>query len=129
MKKLLASYKNFVIASKREHIESNALNSWKLNFFDIIDKKSFYCNNLESLPPKPKLTFRHLKKGVQGFHRQFVLAPADMAANNVIVVKRMYQINILKQEKVSEYDQEIPKPPTADQSTTPRGRATDGHQQ
>ena len=31
---------------KREHVESNALNSWKLNTFKIIDGRiSFYCNN------------------------------------------------------------------------------------
>ena len=33
-----------------------------------------------------KFTFRHLKKGIQEFHRKFVLAPADKAANNVVVV-------------------------------------------
>ena len=72
---------------KREHVESNALNSWKLNIFKIIDGRiSFYCNNLDLLPPKPKFTFRHLKKGIQEFHRRFVLAPTDKAANNVVVV-------------------------------------------
>ena len=31
---------------KREHVESNALSSWKLNIFKIIDGRiSFYCNN------------------------------------------------------------------------------------
>ena len=72
---------------KREHVESNALNSWKLNIFKIIDGRiSFYCNNLDLLPPKPKFTFRHLKKGIQEFHRKFVFAPAAKAANNVVVV-------------------------------------------
>ena len=72
---------------KREHVESNAFNSWKLNIFKIIDGRiSFYCNNLDLLPPKPKYTFRHLRKGIQEFHRKFVLAPADKAANNVVVV-------------------------------------------
>ena len=72
---------------KREHVESNALNSWKLNIFKIIDGRiSFYCNNLEFLPPKPKFTFGHLKKGIQEFHRRFVLAPADKTANNVVVI-------------------------------------------
>ena len=63
------------------------LNSWKLNIFKIIDGRiSFYCNNLDLLPPKPYFTFRHLKKEIQEFHRKFVLAPADKAANNVVVV-------------------------------------------
>ena len=39
----------------REHVESNTFNSWKLNILKIIDRRiSFYCNNLDLLPPKPK---------------------------------------------------------------------------
>ena len=39
---------------KREHVESNALNNWKLNIFQINDKRiSFYFNNLDLLPHKP----------------------------------------------------------------------------
>ena len=77
MRKLQEPYKNFVIAGVNE----------KLNIFKIIDGRiSFHCNNLDLLPPKPKFTFRHLKKGIQEFHRKFVLAPADKAANNVVVV-------------------------------------------
>ena len=49
-------------------------------------------------PPKPKLSFRYLKQGIQEFHRKYVLAPADEAANNVVVVWRLYHINTLKQE-------------------------------
>ena len=72
---------------KRKHVESNALNNWKLNIFQIIDKRiSFYLNNLDLLPPKPKFCFRHLKQGIQEFHRKYVLVPADKAANNGIVV-------------------------------------------
>ena len=72
---------------KREHVESNALTIWKLNILKTIDGRiSFYCNNLDLLPPKPKFTFRHVKKRIQEFHRKFVLAPADKAANNAVVV-------------------------------------------
>ena len=71
----------------QEHVENNALNSWKLNVFKIIDGRiSFFCNHLDILPPKPKFTFRHLKKGIQEFNRRFVLDSADKAANNVVVV-------------------------------------------
>ena len=66
---------------------SNVLNIWKQNMFKIMNGRiSFYCNNLNLLPPKPKFTFRHLKKRIQEFHRRFVLTPADKAANNVVVV-------------------------------------------
>ena len=64
---------------KQEQVESNVLNSWKLNIFKIIDGRILlYCNNLDLLPPK--FTFRHLKNGIQEFNRRFVLAPADKAA-------------------------------------------------
>ena len=55
--------------------------------FKIIDERVlFYSNNLDLLPPQPKLSFRYLKQGIQGFHRKYALAPADKAANNVVVV-------------------------------------------
>ena len=72
---------------KREHVESNALNYWKLKIFKIIDERVlFYSNNLDLLPPNPKLSFGYLKQGIQEFHRKYVLAPADKAANNLVVV-------------------------------------------
>ena len=38
--------------------ESNALNEWKLSIFKIIDLRiSFYSNNLNFLPRKPKFSF------------------------------------------------------------------------
>ena len=41
-----------------------------------------------------------MKQGIQEFHwhMKYVLAPADKAANNVVVVWRLYYINTLKQE-------------------------------
>ena len=47
---------------------------------------SFYCRNTNLLPPKPKTFLYHLKLGIQEFYKNYVLAPADKAANNVVVV-------------------------------------------
>ena len=47
---------------------------------------SFYSQNTNLLPPKPKTSLHHLKLGIQEFHKKYVLAPADKAANNVVVV-------------------------------------------
>ena len=58
----------------------------------------FYSNNLDHLPPKPKLSFRYLKQSIQEFHRKYVLAPADKAANNAVVVWRLHYIKTLIQE-------------------------------
>ena len=39
-----------------------------------------------------------MKKGIKEFHRGFVLAPADKAANNGVVVSKRYYINTITQE-------------------------------
>ena len=72
---------------KRENVEPDALKEWKINIFKIIDTCiSFYTRNTHLLPPKPKSSFRRLKRGIQHFHMSYVLIPADKAANNVVVV-------------------------------------------
>ena len=64
-----------------------------------MDKRiKLYSNNTNLLPPKPKSSFRHLKQGIQEFHRKYVLVPADKAANTIVVVCRLHYINTLKQE-------------------------------
>ena len=64
-----------------------------------MDKRiKFYSQNTNLLPPKPKSSFRHLKQGIQEFHRKYVLVPAEKAANNVVVVCRLHYVNTLKQE-------------------------------
>ena len=68
----------------------------------------FYSQNTNLLPPKPKSSFRHLKQGIQEFHRKYVLVPADKAANNVVVIcwflfiaflLLLHYINTIKQER------------------------------
>ena len=72
---------------KREYVEPDALMEWKVSIFKIVDKLiKFYSQNTNLLPPKPKSTFRHLKQGIQDFHRKYVLVPANKAANNVVVI-------------------------------------------
>ena len=72
---------------KRENVEPYALKEWKINIFKIIDTRiSFYSRNAHLLSFKPKSSFWHLKRGIQDFQMNFVLVPADKAANNVVVV-------------------------------------------
>ena len=71
---------------KREHGESDALNGWKLGIFGVVGGRVLFCSGgLDLLPPRPGLSFRYLRGGARGFHRKYVLAPADKAANNVVV--------------------------------------------
>ena len=69
-------------------MECDALKKWKLNtcIFKIIDRRiSFYSQNTNMFPRKPKINYRYLKSGIEKFHRKYVLFPADKAANNVVV--------------------------------------------
>ena len=79
------------IYDKRDDFDFDIVNfpflKWKVSIFKIVDQRiEFYSQNTNLLPPKPKSTFRHLKQGIQDFHRKYVLVPADNAANNVVVV-------------------------------------------
>ena len=57
---------------KREHVECDALKDWKLNIFKIIDRRiSFYSQNTNMLPRKPKISYRYLKSGIEEFHRKY----------------------------------------------------------
>ena len=70
-----------------------------MNIFKIIDTRiSFYSRNTHLLPPKPKTSFPHVKRGIKDSHMNFVFVPADRAANNVVVVCGLYYINTLKRE-------------------------------
>ena len=68
-------------------VEPDALKECKINIFKIIDTRiSFYSRNTHLLPPKPKSSFRHLKRGILNFHMNYVLVPAYNAAYNIVVV-------------------------------------------
>ena len=63
---------------KRENVKPDALKEWKINIFKIIDTRiSFYSLKTHILPTKPKSFFRILKRGIQDFHMNYVLVPAD----------------------------------------------------
>ena len=52
---------------------------WKLSIFNIVDQCiKFYSHNTNLLPPKSKSSFRHLKQGIQEFHKKYVLVPAEL---------------------------------------------------
>ena len=61
-------------------------NRW-CRIFNIVDKRiKFYSHNTNMLPPKPKCSFRHLKQGIQEFHRKYyALVPADKATNPLLL--------------------------------------------
>ena len=87
-REIAASLNDFSNRScKRENVEPDALKEWKINIFKIIDTRiSFYSRNTHLLPPKPRSSFRHLKRDTHDFHMNYALVPTDKAANNVVNV-------------------------------------------
>ena len=76
-----------VIDGVNLYVEPNALKEWKVSIFKIVDQRfKFYSQNTNLLNSKPKSSFRHLKQGIQDFHRKNVMVPAEKAANNGVVV-------------------------------------------
>ena len=58
---------NFVIVRVSESMLS-ALKDWKLNIFNIIDRRiSFYSQNTNIFPRKPKISYCYLKSGIEGW--------------------------------------------------------------
>ena len=56
---------------KREYVEPNSRKEWKESIIKIVDQRiKFYSQNTNLWPPKPKFTFRHIKQGIQDFHRK-----------------------------------------------------------
>ena len=56
---------------KRENV--GALKEWKIIIFKIIDTRILYhSRNTHLLPPKPKSSFRHLKRGIPDFLMNYV---------------------------------------------------------
>ena len=67
---------------KRESVECNALKEWKKHFqytCSGLPFKEFYSQNTNLLPLRAKCYFKHLRKGIQDFHRKYGLVPAYKA--------------------------------------------------
>ena len=68
-------------------MQCDALKDWKLDVFKIIDRRISFCSrNSGMLPCWPGVSCRCLRLDIQEFYGNYVLVPADKAANNVVVV-------------------------------------------
>ena len=78
--------------SKKEDIGVHALNDWKNEFLRSIDKRIDKFTKHPQLFKQPSSrSVKLLRKKMEKLHRKYVFAPADKAANNVIIIwKRHY---------------------------------------
>ena len=68
----------------------------KTNYYESAFKENKTSDDIwrhiKELNPKP------LKKKMEKLHRKYVFAPADKAANNVIIIRERHYVEVLKGE-------------------------------
>ena len=77
----------------------HALNDWKNEFLRIVDIRiENYTVHPHLYKQPPSRSVKALKRKMERLHRKYVFAPADKAANNVIVIWKKYYVDVLKEE-------------------------------
>ena len=73
--------------SKKEGVGVHALNDWKNEFLRVIDIRiDNFTKHPHLYKQPPSRSVKSLKKKMEKLHRIYVFAPADKAANNVIII-------------------------------------------
>ena len=84
--------------SKREHVDLKYLSKWKDHLKELVTDR---ISNLKGHFKSPKckvLDQPDVKDTLHKLHANYVLVPADKAANNVIIVCKKYYIDTLVKE-------------------------------
>ena len=85
--------------SKKESVGVHALNDWKNKFLRIIDIRIDNFTKHPHLYKQPSShSVKSLKKKMEKLHRKYVFAPADKAANHVIIIRKRHYVEVLKGE-------------------------------
>ena len=73
--------------SKKEGVGVHALNDWKNEFLRVLDIRiDNFTKHPHLYKQPPSCSVKSLKKKMEKLHRIYVFAPADKAANNVIII-------------------------------------------
>ena len=84
---------------KKENVGEHALNDWKNEFLRIIDIRIENFTKHPHLYKQPtSRSVKSLKRKMEKLHSKYVFAPADKAANNVIIIWKKYYVEVLKSE-------------------------------
>ena len=72
---------------RRKNVGVHALNDWKNEFLRIIDIRIENFTKHSHLYKQPtSRSVKSLKRKMEKLHSKYVFAPADKAANNVIII-------------------------------------------
>ena len=78
--------------SKREQVDLKYLSEWKDQIRKLVVERISRLKEKIRSPKQKILNDPDVKETLRRLHDDFVLVPADKAANNVIVVCKRYQI-------------------------------------
>ena len=84
--------------SKREQVDLKNLSEWKDQIKELVVERISSLKEKIRLPKQKILSDPDVKDTLRRLHDDFVLVPADKAANNVIVVYKQYHIETLIKE-------------------------------
>ena len=79
----------------------HALNDWKNEFSLIIYiriENFTTVTHPHLYKPPPSRSVKALKRKTEKLHSKYVFAPADNAANNVIIIVKRYYVDVFKEE-------------------------------
>ena len=84
---------------KKEGVGVHALNDRKDEFLRIVDIRiENFTTHPHLYKQPPSRSVKALKKKMEKLHSKYVFAPADKAANNVIIIWKRYYVEVLKEE-------------------------------
>ena len=72
---------------RRKGVGVHALNDWKDDFLRIVDIRiENFTTHLHLYKQPPSRSVKALKRKMEKLHSKYVFAPADKAANNVVII-------------------------------------------
>ena len=84
---------------KKEGVGVHALNDWKYEFLRIVDIRiENFTTHPHLYKQPPSRSVKALKRKMEKLQSKYVFAPADKAANNVIIIWKRYYVEVLKEE-------------------------------
>ena len=84
--------------AKKENCDVSVLSEWFNEIGSIVDRKIDKLKKKTKQPPDPVLHKPDVKACLHDLHEKYVFAPADKAANNVIIICKRFYLDVIVKE-------------------------------
>ena len=84
--------------AKKENCDVSVLSEWINEIGSIVDRKIDKLKKQTKQPPDPVLHKPDVKACLNDLHEKYVFAPADKAANNVIIICKQFYLDVIVKE-------------------------------